>query len=158
MDTYGNEWQYRHFLNIAARGPPGSVNKSARGVNHVPGLGDQRTRETGGGCREGADVEMQQKEKQWCNDVKLNLRAIIVHCGWWELDRDVTKPTSSHCQIICIILRKMSHLFSLFLSFSLNIYFTGRCTKKHMQCKSEEDYPYIFWLTLNPHPSQIQKG
>lgn len=30
------------FLNVQARGPPGSLNKSARGVNHVALLRDQR--------------------------------------------------------------------------------------------------------------------
>lgn len=30
------------FLNTQARGPPGSVNKSARGVNHVALLHNQR--------------------------------------------------------------------------------------------------------------------
>lgn len=41
------------FLNVQARGPPGSLNKSARGVNHVALLRDQRGKEKGGGNGEG---------------------------------------------------------------------------------------------------------
>lgn len=33
------------FLNAQERGPPGSLNKSAQGVNHVALLHDQRERE-----------------------------------------------------------------------------------------------------------------
>lgn len=43
--------------NIQARGPPGSLNKSARGVNHFALLHDQRGRRRGGGSREGGDGE-----------------------------------------------------------------------------------------------------
>lgn len=53
------------FLGRQARGPPESLNNSARGVNHAAPLGDQReSREReGGGSGEGGDEEVQQKEK-----------------------------------------------------------------------------------------------
>lgn len=60
----------RSFLNVHARGPPGSLNKSARGVNHVALLRDQTEKRKGGGNREGGDGEMQEKEKQRYNDSK----------------------------------------------------------------------------------------
>lgn len=50
------------FLNVQARGPPGSLNKSAQGVNHVALLRDQREK------RKGEDGEMQEEEKQRYND------------------------------------------------------------------------------------------
>ena len=34
-------------LNVQAKDPPGSLNKSAQGVNHVALLGDQKSREGG---------------------------------------------------------------------------------------------------------------
>lgn len=50
------------FLSRQARGPPESLNNSARGVNHAAPLGDQRQRK-GGGSGEGGDEEVQRKEK-----------------------------------------------------------------------------------------------
>lgn len=47
------------FQNAQARGPPGSLNKSAQDVNHVTSLLDQRGRKRKGG----GDGEMREKRK-----------------------------------------------------------------------------------------------
>lgn len=52
------------------RGPPGSLNKSARGVNHVALLRDQKETEREEAMREGGQREVQEKEEQRYNDWK----------------------------------------------------------------------------------------
>ena len=103
-------------LNIQAKGPPGPLNKSAQGVNHVTLLRDQKGKkeEEMERCRRKRGSEIM-TESRICSGLQMFITAVASSSS--EHYSNVKKQRSSQSKVISLILNNVSLHFKNVYSY-----------------------------------------